>query len=403
MINEQEIKSKALETNTHQTRIEKDYVIGWLLWAIYSDKDIGGNLVLKGGNCLRKAYFQHTRFSDDLDFTASYMDSVQDFRQKLNDACRKVEKACGGIKFKYRETRVNLKDTPDPQAKALDGRIYFSGFCGDSSVTLRIKFDISEYEKIVLPIDYKSLIHPYSDADSCDVMLPVYQIEEVLAEKLRCWIQRTRSRDLFDVVRILFNSEIPVDKSKVLSTFLDKTTYKAIPFDGYGQLLPDQKFALVGPDWEKTIISPSPILFDLPHAIKAFKEFVVSVFRPGQQEVPVGSAELSLGRTGYLNKVSGLRLHERQSSSSTGGYSTVNPIVRENIIQAGKLNRVIVMGYKDLDRHVEPYSFRYKNGREYFFGYDRTKDFTIKSFILDRIEHVEIGSESFAPRWGVEF
>lgn len=51
--------------------VEKDYVMGWLLWAAYNEPSLANNLVLKGGNCLRKIYFPDTRFSDDLDFRAS--------------------------------------------------------------------------------------------------------------------------------------------------------------------------------------------------------------------------------------------------------------------------------------------------------------------------------------------
>ena len=49
--------------------IEKDYVIGWVLWGIGSDPSLSTSWVFKGGTCLRKCYVETYRFSEDLDFT----------------------------------------------------------------------------------------------------------------------------------------------------------------------------------------------------------------------------------------------------------------------------------------------------------------------------------------------
>jgi Nucleotidyl transferase AbiEii toxin, Type IV TA system len=49
--------------------IEKDYVLGWLLWGIGSDPVLGQSWVFKGGTCLKKCYIETYRFSEDLDFT----------------------------------------------------------------------------------------------------------------------------------------------------------------------------------------------------------------------------------------------------------------------------------------------------------------------------------------------
>lgn len=48
MITESEVKAAAITQGVPLPNIEKDYVMGWLLWAIYNQKQIAGNLVLKG-------------------------------------------------------------------------------------------------------------------------------------------------------------------------------------------------------------------------------------------------------------------------------------------------------------------------------------------------------------------
>jgi predicted nucleotidyltransferase component of viral defense system len=70
VISKDEIEAKSEEFGIHVSNVERDYVFGWLLVGIYSGP-LGERLVLKGGNCFRKAYFPHTRFSNDLDFSVS--------------------------------------------------------------------------------------------------------------------------------------------------------------------------------------------------------------------------------------------------------------------------------------------------------------------------------------------
>jgi predicted nucleotidyltransferase component of viral defense system len=69
MITRDEINQKSLEFGIHRANVQRDYLIGWILHSVYSQSPLGHSLVLKGGNCFRKAYFPNTRFSADLDFS----------------------------------------------------------------------------------------------------------------------------------------------------------------------------------------------------------------------------------------------------------------------------------------------------------------------------------------------
>lgn len=70
MITDREIEEKAREFGINAAEVEKDYVYGWVLNALYTQSALGNLLVLKGGNGLRKAYLPNTRFSKDLDFSS---------------------------------------------------------------------------------------------------------------------------------------------------------------------------------------------------------------------------------------------------------------------------------------------------------------------------------------------
>ena len=51
--------------------MQRDYVFSWILSGIYAIGSLRDLFVLKGGNCLRKAYFEHSPFSGDLDLSTT--------------------------------------------------------------------------------------------------------------------------------------------------------------------------------------------------------------------------------------------------------------------------------------------------------------------------------------------
>ena len=71
MILQREIAAIAEKTGVSKTTIDKDWVLGHFIDAIYSVKELKDILVFKGGTCLKKCYFPDYRFSEDLDFTAT--------------------------------------------------------------------------------------------------------------------------------------------------------------------------------------------------------------------------------------------------------------------------------------------------------------------------------------------
>jgi predicted nucleotidyltransferase component of viral defense system len=69
MIKHEEIKELVNEWRLREDVIEKDYVIGWVLWGIGSDPILREKWAFKGGTCLKKCLIETFRFSEDLDFT----------------------------------------------------------------------------------------------------------------------------------------------------------------------------------------------------------------------------------------------------------------------------------------------------------------------------------------------
>jgi hypothetical protein len=69
VIDKREIIDSATALGLNPHVVEKDYVLGWLLWGIHNHDALRESWVFKGGTCLKKCFFETYRFSEDLDFT----------------------------------------------------------------------------------------------------------------------------------------------------------------------------------------------------------------------------------------------------------------------------------------------------------------------------------------------
>ena len=84
MIDKREILDAATGLGLTPHVVEKDYVLGWLLWGVANHEAIADTWTFKGGTCLKKCFFETYRFSEDLDFTLAddaHLD--EDFLRKV--------------------------------------------------------------------------------------------------------------------------------------------------------------------------------------------------------------------------------------------------------------------------------------------------------------------------------
>jgi predicted nucleotidyltransferase component of viral defense system len=68
MIEKNEILRIAKNLSLRPDTVEKDYLLGWMLYGI-SEHQSSKTWAFKGGTSLKKCFFETFRFSEDLDFT----------------------------------------------------------------------------------------------------------------------------------------------------------------------------------------------------------------------------------------------------------------------------------------------------------------------------------------------
>jgi predicted nucleotidyltransferase component of viral defense system len=401
-----EIDEKAGEFGLGPADVEKDYVHGRVLHALYSGSPLGTELILKGGNCLRKAYLPNTRFSKDLDFSSVRSVDESFLKEELNRVCVVVEGETG-ISFDTSRTLVKDKGLPIPGVEAIEARLYFKGFYNEESITLKTQLDITQFDKIYLPIQTRGLIHPYSDVGVCSAQLRCQKIEEILASKLTTLLHRRKAVDMFDLLySILIAQDYPVSRREVISTFLRKSVFDSEPSAAKGQLLaiPLEEFRTL---WTG-IIGPIRSLFNFDYVIANFYLLIENLFSLVLQTpvTPVSAA-------GGGGRLASLRPSVGLSRSPYLSRPYLSHDIRNTIINAGRSQSLLDLVYDGISRTVEPYKLEYRvrksdnRGLEYFWAYDpfgsgRSKTPGIRQYICDKIQSVRSTGLRFSPRFEIE-
>lgn len=379
MIDRDEIEEKSQEFEIHTSNVQRDYVFGWVLAGIYSTCDLKDLLVLKGGSCLRKAYFEKTRFSNDLDFSTTTGLSDEFIETELEKVCDYVQEHTGVI-FQKDRNLVRPKKRADSSITVSEARLYFRDFYGvESSIILKIKLDVTQFDRIYLPTQERFIIHPYSDKNECHVQMKCVKLEEILASKLKCLLQRRHSCDLYDYVfTLFFDTGLDISRLEIVRTLLKMTIFERSPGVLRGLLI-ELPFQALKALWQKYLVCPQYSLIDFDSAISRFVSHVEELFA----DLPVGREIVAFFPAQYRNV----------------------------ILEAGSKQCLLDVVYDGIRRQVEPYSLVYKTRKdgvssEYFYVYDRTGGRSsgpgIKAFLNNKLQSVGLLDEHFEPRFEIE-
>ena len=239
--------------------VEKDYMIGWVLWGIGSDPYLTDWLAFKGGTCLKKCYLGDYRFSEDLDFT-SLPGGTADAPAVLPVLTRMLQRVSdeSGIDFRSRKPRFEMRDN----GTSAEGRIYYRGPRGAREVS-RIKIDvtIADAERVVCPTVRRPVSHEYTDDLPEPVSVRCYSLEEIFAEKVRALGDRCLPRDLYDVVNLFSRREQMINANRVPELYVEKCHNKGLPVFTLTDLEGQDLRAEMEVDWVRMLGNQLP---DLP-------------------------------------------------------------------------------------------------------------------------------------------
>ena len=258
MIREAELRRRAANQEIDPMILNLDYALGWFLVALYTANHLKDRLRFKGGTCLRKAYFSQHRFSEDLDFTATTTMNTKSLKPRVKQAAQWCEER-GGPDFSVRTPRFE-EISDEYGVETLQARIYFRGPLRFAGSPQAIRLDITGKERLILPVEKRSLIHPYSDAHALGkAILPCYSLAEMLAEKIRAVGGQRRfaiSRDIYDI-HILMKKGVNI--TAILPLLKEKFAAKGLDVGQLSLTAICARRAEFEQDWKRNL------LYLLPH------------------------------------------------------------------------------------------------------------------------------------------
>lgn len=181
----------------NDAQIEQDLILSRILVELFSDEFLRQELAFRGGTALHKLFFNYPlRYSEDIDLVRTGVGPIG----KIIDVLR--EKLDPWLGKSIRES------------KERGFKIYYK-FATEIQpiIPMRIKIEINTRECFnLLGIKQKhfSVDNPWFTGNAA---VTTYELEELLATKLRALYQRNKGRDLFDLATMLeTNSSLDVDK-----------------------------------------------------------------------------------------------------------------------------------------------------------------------------------------------
>ena len=281
MILQKEIIVIAQNEYVKTKTIDKDWVLGHFLNAMYSIENVKKNFVFKGGTCLRKCYIDDYRFSEDLDFTL--LDNTFKVDSKFIKSVIEIAEKTSGAKF-YFERKKLQKFKEEEQGYELLIKFWGADHkkqqkpLPPSRWQTAIKIDMSFSEKLLTPVEFKPIFHNYSDSKEISQIVPVYSLEEIISEKLRALIQRNRPRDIYDIWNLseYFQEN---DYSIIKELLFRKAADKNIIITNADDFVNADKNRKNKRAWDRSLADHLPVhkLPDFDKVSRSVREFIVKI------------------------------------------------------------------------------------------------------------------------------
>lgn len=189
MIDRNAIKVESIKNRENSSLVERDYIEGWLLYAI-SNSSIAPKIAFKGGTALSRVYYsEHWRHSDDLDFAV-----VDDM--EWDEAIKAMSDEVPRFLMERAQIQTELRHKIHTNPVYMQARMKYVGPIGPN--TIKVEMTRSEVSDVVV---VNASVPAYFDCPKFKTR--AYSLETVMAEKIQALVERGYARDYYDVWRLL--------------------------------------------------------------------------------------------------------------------------------------------------------------------------------------------------------
>ncbi len=181
-----------------QIQVEQDLVLSRLIVEIAGHELLGGELAFRGGTCLHKLHLpKQLRYSEDLDYVRCTRSGIKPYLTALRDVALGV----GLVEHGTTQSGQMVHIVFAAEATGGPGRI-----------RVKIETNIAETDSFLPHPELSYAVD--SRWWSGEASVRTFQIEELMATKLRALYQRRKGRDLFDLWHVL--NDVGIDEQLVV-------------------------------------------------------------------------------------------------------------------------------------------------------------------------------------------
>ena len=389
MIDRRDILEAASSFSLLPSVVEKDYVLGWVLAGINAHEDLAESWVFKGGTCLKKCYFETYRFLRGSGFHAARRKPHRrgiPARALLEEVVAWVAEQ-SGLNMPADQLSFDIYENPRGRMNC-QGKIAYRGPVSPTAGGWpKIKLDLTADERLVLPAVRREIFHPYTRPPEGGLWANCYAYEEAFGEKLRALGERTRPRDLYDVVNLYRHTDSRPRPPVLRDVLQQKCEYKAIPVPTIEALSRSSRRSCG--DVGRHAWAPAPRLAAaerlLGRAARDIRLALSGAEIPQRAFIQHGAGEIAV-RTRVLPM--GVPVRAR---------STLE------IIRFAAANYLCVdLTYDGSVRRIEPYSLRQTLEGNFVLHAIRSDSGDHRSYRVDRMQGAAVTSQVFTPRYVVE-
>ncbi len=385
MIARASIDERVREWGLREDVVEKDYVLGWLLWGIGNDPELSQAWVFKGGTCLKKCYIETYRFSEDLDFTVLPGGPVSpdDVAPAIARILTRITDE-SGVDFSAMEPRFRSRRSD----RSTEGRVYYRGPRA-APTAASIKLDLTADEALARPAVMRSIAHAYDDVLPPPAAVRSYCFEEVFAEKIRAMGERSRPRDLYDIVNLYRRPDLPLQVTEIRAVLAEKCATKGVAIPTFTAVANSELVAELESEWANMLSHQLP-------ALPPFEQFwdeLAALFAwldGAAVEEPLES--IATGRDEDL-------AWTPPPTVTTWGAG----VPLEEVRFAAVNHLCVELGYAGSTRLIEPYSLRRTRDGNLVLHALRADTGEHRSYRVDRILSARATTQPFTPTYAIEF
>ena len=275
------IQEAARQYGVPQNLIEKDYAMTYALAGLASHPDLGDTLLFKGGTALKKVFFGDYRFSEDLDFSARSAPKDRELESAIHQAVQHAAELLSEHGPFSVEAVRRAEQEPHPAGQ--DAFLVRVQFPWHPRPLCQIKVEITHDELVVLAPRKRTVIHGYDE--DLQPRVSCYQLEEIVAEKLRALLQthqsivargwgRQHARDYYDLWRILDTFSDTLDAQDISRALKAKAQHRQVSYLGINDFFTDELVTTARVQWEGSLSAVVTQLPDCDSALERLRELL---------------------------------------------------------------------------------------------------------------------------------